>query len=614
MPRTFDELGTPLEKVAFAVVDLETTGGSPAEDAITEIGAVKLRGGECLGTFQTLVNPGSAVPAAITVLTGITEMHVAPAPPIRAVLPALVEFLGGSVIVGHNVRFDLAFLDAALARGGWPRLDNPSVDTAALSRRLVRDEVPDCSLGTLAERLRLDHRPVHRALEDALATADLLHFLLERAAAWGVLGLDDLLALPRLAGHPQVSKLRLTNHLPRLPGVYWFLDGRDVPLYVGKATNLRQRVRSYFSGDDRRQVGGLLRETAAVRYHVASSTLEAAVLEARLIHRLKPRYNRRSTGRPASPYVALTVGEMFPRLKIVRKPKADGSLYLGPLPSTAVACALVDAIQSVVPLRRCPERLGSGPSRPLRADPCLPAQIGVARCPCAGEVGPAEYAPLVHTVIEGITRRPDCLLIPLEDRMAALAAARRYEEAALVRDRAGALSSTLRRQRRLDELRATGLMRLQLPGGVQAELRNGILVDPPPVDVPFSLQAPTACPPGHGGPLSQDVVLELLTVAAWLDREAHRVSLLHCDGPVASVWPALPSFTPGQRSITAPAWSMRRISARPPAGSAAATASERSGEQSVAMVGPEPDSHPHQAPAASAISSAAREAGVSSRR
>src|SRR5688500_4376816 len=102
--RSFDDLGTPLHQVTFCVVDLETTGGSPASCAITEVGAVKLRGGECLGTFQTLVNPGGPIPPAITVLTGITEAMVLPAPSVATVLPPLLEFLSGTVLVGHNVR------------------------------------------------------------------------------------------------------------------------------------------------------------------------------------------------------------------------------------------------------------------------------------------------------------------------------------------------------------------------------------------------------------------------------------------------------------------------------------------------------------------------------
>ena len=389
-------------------------------------------------------------------------------------LPALAEFLGGTVIVGHNIRFDVSFLNAALHREGWPRLANPVVDTVALARRLVRDEVPNCRLGTLADRFRLDHRPCHRALDDALATTDLLHLLLERAASWGVLGLDDLLVLPRLGGHPQVAKLRLTNDLPRSPGVYWFVDGRGEPLYVGKATNLRQRVRSYFSGDDRRKVGNLLRETAGVRYRVVRSTLEAAVVEARLIHRLQPRYNRQGTRRGAAAFVALTLAERFPRLKIVRAARTDGSLYLGPLPSSQQAAAVVEAIHTVAPLRRCTERLGARRPLPLRADRCLPAQLGVARCPCAGDGGPEDYRAIVDLVVDGLTSRPAALFDPLAHRMSELAASRRYEEAALVRDRAAALAGALRRQRRVAMLQTSGNLRLGLPGrrGGRADRRR----------------------------------------------------------------------------------------------------------------------------------------------
>src|SRR5262249_23226811 len=206
-------------------------------------------------------------------------------------------------------------------RDRWPRLRHPIVDTCALARRLLRDDVPNRRLGTLARRLRLDHRPTHRALDDALATTDLLHVLLERAASLGVLGLDDLLALPRLGGHPQVAKLRPTSSLPRTPGVYLFVDGRGEVLYVGKASNLRQRVRSYFSSDDRRKIGALLRETQGIRYVPCATTLEAAVTEVRLIHEHQPRYNRVANRWRSYTYVKLTMDEAFPRLTIVRTPR-----------------------------------------------------------------------------------------------------------------------------------------------------------------------------------------------------------------------------------------------------------------------------------------------------
>ena len=149
--QSLDDLGTPLHEATFCVLDLETTGGRRDSDMITEIGAVKYRGGEQLGVFQTLIDPGTAIPPEITVLTGITSVMVSRAPKIEQVLPTLLEFLGGAVIVGHNVGFDLAFLNSALKRSGRNAWNGAKVDTLALARRLVRDEVPNHKLSTLSK-------------------------------------------------------------------------------------------------------------------------------------------------------------------------------------------------------------------------------------------------------------------------------------------------------------------------------------------------------------------------------------------------------------------------------------------------------------------------------
>ncbi len=334
--QSLEDLGTPLSEVTFVVVDLETTGASPRTEAITEIGALRLRGGELLGTFETLVNPGVPIPPMITVLTGISETMVLPAPRIAEVLPAFLEFARDAVIVGHNIRFDCSFLDAALLAHDYPRLANRRVDTVALARRLVRDEIPNLKLHTLARYFRTSVEPVHRAYADAAATAEVLHALLERAAAFGVLGLDDLLALPTMRAHPSAAKLALTSKLPRLPGVYLFRDRGGRVLYVGKATNLRARVRSYFSTEDRRKVPQLLRETHTIEHRVCGSPFEAAIRELRLIQRLEPRFNRQSKSWRKYAYLKLTA-ERFPRLVVTRVMRTDGAYYLGPFRSTAAA-------------------------------------------------------------------------------------------------------------------------------------------------------------------------------------------------------------------------------------------------------------------------------------
>ncbi|MCD9622429.1 DEDD exonuclease domain-containing protein [Rhabdothermincola salaria] len=549
MPRagqlSLDDLGTPLRDVTFCVVDLETTGGSPTTCGITEIGAVKLRGGECLGTFQTLVNPGRAIPPTITVLTGITEAMVLPAPRIEDVLPSLLEFVGDAVIVGHNVRFDLSFLQAALEADDRPRLTNRSVDTVALARRLVREEVPNCKLGTLADRFRLPHRPSHRALDDALATGDLLHLLLERAGRLGVTGLDDLLTLPTMAGHAQAAKLRLTEGLPRSPGVYLFRDARGDVLYVGKATDLRARVRSYFSGDERRKIGALLRETVRIDHVAHPHTLAAAVHEVRLIQRFSPRYNRQAREWGRYVYVKLTLNEAFPRLSIVKEARDDGAVYLGPLTSRRSAQLVVDAIHTASRLRRCTARVGRTPSRQAA---CASAQLGVTLCPCAGGLSAVDYQPVVDRVVRGLRHDPDLLLDPLRRRIEELAASERFEEAADARDRAAALAAALRRQRRLDSLRRSGFVRLHLADGSGADLEHGRLLRvwppdaEPPLERPLDLLAST----DTSAPLPRDRVDEALCVAAWLDRSADRVALSLCEGELASPLPSLPTFQPAK--------------------------------------------------------------------
>ena len=133
-----------LHEVEFCVVDLETTGGSNEYEAITEIGAVKYRAGEEVGRFTTLVNPQRAIPPFIVLLTGITDTMVCNAPTIEDVLDELLEFIGDSVLVAHNARFDIGFINAALGRDGREKLTNRVLDTVGLARRLVGVEVEKC--------------------------------------------------------------------------------------------------------------------------------------------------------------------------------------------------------------------------------------------------------------------------------------------------------------------------------------------------------------------------------------------------------------------------------------------------------------------------------------
>ena len=314
---SFDELGRPLRDITFCVVDLETTGGSAqAGSMITEIGAVKVRGGEVLGEFQTLVNPHTAIPPFIAVLTGITNSMVASSPPIESALPAFLEFAQGTVLVAHNAPFDVGFLKhfAELQQRPWPAFE--VLDTARLARRVVtRDDAPNCKLSSLAVAFGSTTTPNHRALSDARATVDVLHGLMERLGGLGVHTLEELQTFSSRVSPAVRRKRHLAEHLPHSPGVYLFRDEQERVLYVGTSRDLRARVRSYFTASETRsRMGEMVNLAASVTGIECATPLEARVRELSLIAAHKPRYNRRSRHPEKMHWLKLTV-EPWPRLR-----------------------------------------------------------------------------------------------------------------------------------------------------------------------------------------------------------------------------------------------------------------------------------------------------------
>jgi DNA polymerase-3 subunit epsilon len=459
---SIEELGTRLADVTFVVVDLETTGGSPKDSAITEIGAVKVRGGQVLGEFQTLVDPGREIPPYISVLTGITSMMVAAAPRIGTVLPAFLEFARGAVLVAHNAPFDLGFLKAACAETGvaWPPA--ASVDTAVLARRLLsRDEVPNCKLATLAPYFSATTSPTHRALDDARATVDVLHGLFERLGPLGITTLEELTGLTRQVDPERLRKRHLADAVPRGPGVYLFRGPRDEPLYVGTSNDMRSRVRSYFSaGEQRSRITEMVALSQRVDAIPCAHDLEAAVRELRLIAEHKPRYNRRSRFPERALWVRLTE-EAFPRLSVVRRVRPGSGVFLGPFPDRRAADAAVAAVHEALPLRQCTTRIS--PRVPGTA--CALAGMGRCGAPCTGAQSVDEYATIAAVFRAAVDHDPSALVAPLLARVDRLAAAERYEDAAMLRDRVAVLVRAVRRRQRLESLAAVAELAIARPDG-----------------------------------------------------------------------------------------------------------------------------------------------------
>lgn len=450
------ELGPSLREVTFVVVDLETTGTSPRTGAgITEIGAVKVRAGEVLGEFATLVNPGEPIPAFISVLTGITDAMVAGAPRISAALAAFLEFCGSdqTVLVAHNAPFDLGFLRAAAREHDLSFPAFEVLDTVRLARSIIpRDEARDCKLATLAKLFRSPTTPTHRALDDARATTDVLHGLIARLGNLGVHSLEDLKAFTGKVSENQKRKRHLADAVPTGPGVYIFRDAKGEALYIGTSRNLRTRVKSYFTAaETRRRISEMLGYAERVDTIPCATALEARVREIRLIAQGKPRYNRRSRHPERATWLRLT-DEAYPRFSMTRDPQSitDAQGWCGPFSSRSEAALALEAIHEAIPLRQCTPRIT--PAHQKRASACILLDLGKCGGACIGAQNAVDYREHVTAAIEALHDNAAVVTAPLRARMVRLARDERYEEAGAMRDRLSAFVRAVARGQRLRAL------------------------------------------------------------------------------------------------------------------------------------------------------------------
>lgn len=528
---SFDELGDPLREVTFVVVDLETTGGSSVTESITEFGAVKVRGGEVLGEFATLVDPGRAVPPQIVMLTGITDAMLVDAPGIATVMPSFLEFIRGSVLVAHNAGFDIGFLKAACLRLGLPWPGNQVIDTVRLARRvLTRQEAPSVRLGLLAPLLGSKVAPDHRALTDARATVDVLHALFERLGPLGVQSLTELQQLSRDVSPARRRKRNLADHLPSTPGVYLFRGPSDEVLYVGTSVNLRQRVRSYFgAGETRGKIKQMITLAQRVDYVECSHALEAHIREQRMIAIHQPRYNRRSRS-PCKVFWVVLTRETFPRLSIVATPPADRPGALGPFTSRVAAGTAVHALQEVVLIRRCSQRLRRTPD----GSPCALAELGRCGAPCAGLEDAAAYSAHVRRIAGLIDGSSDEVLERLRAELDRLSAQGRFDQAAVLRDRLSVLVGAVDRRQRLGSFAGIAQLVMARPsheggwelavvryGRLAAAGRAGHGIDPMPVVALLTASAETVMP--GPGPLPGASAEETGTLLRWAEGSGTRL-------------------------------------------------------------------------------------------
>jgi DNA polymerase III subunit epsilon len=444
----WDLVGQSLDEVEFAVLDVETTGLAPGRHRLIEVGCVLVRGREQGAVYARLVQPERKIPQFITKFTGISEYMVRRAPTASVVLRELRDFIGQRPVVGHNVGFDLSFVNYEAERCGLaPAFPLEGVDTIALARRYLTG-MRRAKLDRVAAALHIPVRDRHRALPDARITAQVFVHLLAMAQAEGCATLEDLYRVlhgvaPVRSSMPRprpTGKIYLNpawrQRFPLEPGVYLMKDEAGEVIYVGKAKCLRDRLASYYSQPlgYSRKLDGLLQSVHEIETRVLGSELEALLVESALIKELQPRYNVQLRNYEHYPFIKVDVQHPYPRFYATRDVAADGARYFGPFRSGRTVDATIELIQKVFPVRTCVKGL---PPQAKPSEPCLRYHLKRCPAPCRGELSAerqAAYRAAVEEACAFLGGERDDLIERLKRDMFAAAARQDFERAARLRD------------------------------------------------------------------------------------------------------------------------------------------------------------------------------------
>ncbi len=453
----------------FVAVDVETTGLKPISHRVIEVGMVRYVGGQEVDAYAQLVNPGRRLPAYISKLTGISDHDLENAPPFEEIAEAVSTFIGDAIVVGHNVGFDLRFLNAELKRSGLPGLINETVDSMMLARAVL-ENIRRLSLESVAKTLGIAAKDTHRALGDAMLSAQCAQLLLQIAEDQGVASIAQLStdrgkpALPRdrVGRARSVLDESLLADIPRCPGVYIMRDADDRVLYVGKAKNLRDRVGSYYAQPlgYTRKMDGLVESIAKIDVERTGTELEALILEAQLIRRFQPRFNRAMRAHEDYPYIRVTMSSPWPRIYLARKASDDGDRYFGPYRSRSAAKMAVELLNDLLPLRTCNRSFKSAKSL---GSPCLRLDLHQCLGPCMKKAKRGDYLDAIRVATEFLEGDDDTVLSAIHEQLEESAEQQDFERARHLRNAIRTLQTISGAGRRLRQNDASNHKLLILP-------------------------------------------------------------------------------------------------------------------------------------------------------
>ncbi|MBX2976508.1 MAG: GIY-YIG nuclease family protein [Ignavibacteriaceae bacterium] len=357
-----DLLDLTPEEACFSVLDVETTGINSSLNNIIEIGIIKVQNNVVIDQFSSFINPGRAIPIFITNLTGITDDDVYDAPFFEDVAFDISEFLQDSIVVGHNLPFDMGFIKREMRLAGIQNFQPLQLCTLKLARRIF-PQLKSKSLGNVAHHLAIKLEDAHRATGDAEATAKILYKIIDaiknETSINNVKELIEYQFSPSTGmKRPKLSK-KMNSDLavvPNNPGIYYFLNAKGDVIYVGKAKSLRERIRSYLTDSTQRKSKKILDKASRIKTETTNSELTALLTEAEMIKALKPKFNKLLKKYSSKYYIKFEMTNRFPKVSITSDFDFDGNDYFGLYVSRRKAQKIIEVIDKTFSLRECDEK------------------------------------------------------------------------------------------------------------------------------------------------------------------------------------------------------------------------------------------------------------------
>lgn len=419
----------PLNEAEFSVLDVETTGLSARNNRVIEIGIVRVKNLKITDKYTTLINPGCDIPYFITQFTGIANSDVQYSPSFYDTAEDIEDFIGNSIISGHNLSFDEGFLSYEFARNGFEPLSNLSVCTLKLSRKIF-PSLKSKSLGSVSEYLGVKNRDSHRALSDAEATAQILIKLIKKLSKEnGVKTIQQLLEFQSsVVPANQVIKLPKEINdslysLPDSPGVYYFLNKKNEVIYIGKAKSLKDRVRSYFASTAAGKPKKIVKQAVKIKTEITNSELTALLLEAESIKLINPRHNRQLKKYGNKYFIRINKSSKYPKAEIISNFDFDGNDYFGLFISRRKAEVVLDIVDKTFALRECTDK------EFRKGKKCFLADIERCTAPCVKNNDP-DYFDELEKVYEFLSGGNQSALNRMLNKMKDYAAKEKYEKAA----------------------------------------------------------------------------------------------------------------------------------------------------------------------------------------